>query len=97
MTDEFYMRRAIELAKKDVDGQIKPDGWCRDRRTEALSGKDILKNVVSFMQNGTQSHPDRKRRGSNTLCDAGAVLPLWEKKHHHVREGDSGTERSHGL
>lgn len=22
MTDEFYMRRAIELAKKDVDGQI---------------------------------------------------------------------------
>ncbi len=32
MTDEFYMRRATLNLQKDVDGQIKPDGWCRDRK-----------------------------------------------------------------
>ena len=58
MTDEFYMRRAIELAKKGR-------GWTNPNpmvgavivKNGSIIGEGITKNVVSFMQNGTQSHP----------------------------------------
>ncbi len=47
------------------------------------------------MQNGTQSHPTESAEG-NTLCDAGAVLPLWEDITP-MYGSDSGTEDCTGC
>ena len=79
MTDEFYMRRAIELAKKG----------------RALSGKGITKNVVSFMQNGTQSHPWQKAPREQQFMWRWSRAAIMGRPHR-VRKR-FWNRRSHGL
>ena len=50
------LTKEMESFVSDYNMMIRKIGDLSDS-VEALSGKDITKNVVSFMQNGTQSHP----------------------------------------
>ena len=55
---EFYMRRALELAKQGM-GYTSPNPMvgCVIVKDGTLQPKAITKDVVNFMQNEMQSHP----------------------------------------
>ena len=64
MTDQEYMLRAIQLAKKRrrMD-ESESHGRCSDRKkTAGSSGKVIIKNAENFMQSAMQSHRLQNRQ-----------------------------------
>ena len=68
MTDEFYMRRAIELAKKRTwMDKSKPDGWCRDRKDGSIIGE-------GYHEKCGELHAERNAIASLTESAEGATI-----------------------